>query len=256
MMEPVSIAILLIVYLVIVWLFENSPGKPLNPEPLPLPEPGEVTIRNFSWEKPGISKSYKLRTGVEVRIDAYQMARKELFETTPSKMFMKSDDEYFDVGLQEVLHPDFGAFNFEIMQIAKYLSDMANTELLSDYEFAGLILSFTQEQCIRYQFDKDSTGYNEYMRLPLETIFDTVGDCDCKAILACALFKTLGYRVALALMPGHAALAITLAHDDLPFANFVMDGKRWFYCETTGDYWNPGVLPDGINPYLVILKEI
>jgi hypothetical protein len=57
-------------------------------------------------------------------------------------------------------------------------------------------------------------------------------------------------------MPGHAAISITLPNDDLPFANFVMDGKRWFYCETTGDFWNPGILPDGINPNSVKLKEV
>src|SRR5690606_27041196 len=98
-------------------------------------------------------------------------------------------------------------------QIINYLVEYAQTEFLSNYEIANISLSFVHEQCIRYQYDHESKNTLEYFRFPIETIYDTVGDCDCKAILASAIFKALGYDVAFALMTGHAALAISLGNN-------------------------------------------
>jgi len=247
MIEIGSILTLVIAFILVISILDYHPAKTTGPEPGPVPDPGNTTSRSFIWDKPGISKSYHLNTTIQVRPEAYDLAQKELFDTTPSKIRMYSDSEYFDIARTEILHSEYGNFNYELTQVANYLNGVANSELLSDIEFAEIILSFTQEQCIPYSYDKDSTGYDEYMRFPLETIYDITGDCDCKAILACALFKTLGYRVAFALMPGHAAMLITLPQDDLPFANFVWQGKRWFYCETTGDYWSPGQIPESVD---------
>jgi hypothetical protein len=253
-MEIGTVLTLMIVCFLVVSLLDYS--KASEPEPAPEPETGETSNRYFCWDKTSISKSYRLNTTVVIRNDAFLLARKEYLDSLPSKVFMRSSKEYFDIAYKEIMHAEYGAFNYEISQVAKYLTDFANSELLSDIEFAGLILSFTHEQCIAYQYDEESTGYDEYMRLPLETLYDTVGDCDCKAILASALFKTLGFRVAFALMPGHAALAITLPKEELPFSNFVWKGEKWYYCESTGNYWNPGIMPDEIDPSEVELMEI
>ena len=255
-MELIAILVYIVICVLVVNVFDHKPSKPSNPEHVPIPNTGELVSKHFSWIKPGLSKIMNLNTVVQVRTDAYEYARNELLNSTPSKTCIRSDAEFFDISKSEVLHEDFGAGNYELTQIASYLARICNSEILSEYEFAGIILSFTQEQSIPYSFDKESTGHKEYVRFPLETIYDTTGDCDCKAVLACALFKTLGFRVALASMPGHAALAITLPDDDLPFSNFVLKGKRWFYCESTGDEWNPGQMPDGIDPEMVKLLEI
>lgn len=253
-MEIGTVLTLIIACSLVVYLLDYREAA--KPEPAPIPETEETTNRNFFWDKIGISKSYRLNTTVVIRNDAFLLAREEYLNYNPSKIFMRSSKEYFDIAYKEIMHAEFGAFNYEISQVAKYLTDFANSELLSDIEFAGLILSFTHEQCIAYQYDKESTGHDEYMRLPLETLYDAVGDCDCKAILASSLFKTLGFRVAFALMPGHAALAITLPNDELTFSNFIWKGEKWFYCESTGDYWSPGIMPDDIDPYEVELMEI
>lgn len=255
-MEIITILVYLVVFILVIQAFDRKPKKPLIPGEVPDTYTGELVNRYFSWIKSGISKTMNLNTVVQVRTDAYETAKTELLSSNPSKTTMHSDSEYLYVARSEILHEDFGACNYELTQVSSYLSRLCNNELLSDYEFAGLILSFTQEQCFPYQTDKDSTGHSEYLRFPLETMYETTGDCDCKAILASALFKTLGFRVAFAIMPRHAALAITLPDDDLPFSNFVMNGKRWFYCETTGDEWAPGQMPDGIDPKLVELMEI
>lgn len=252
--------IILVLYVIICILIVVFLDKPQTPEPidpvLPPPEPFEETVRAFSWIMKSVSMSKQLSTTVAVRNEAYEASRQALLYTFPSKALMFTDRQYFDIAMKEILHPDFGSSSYEINQITSYLNSIANKELLSDIEFAGLILSFTQEQCIRYESDKDSTGYPEYFRFPLETVYDTVGDCDCKAILACSLFKKLGFRVAFALMPGHAALAITIPDDDLPFSNFFWKGKKWFYCEATGDGWLPGTLPTGIRKHSVELEEV
>lgn len=255
-MELLSLMPYVAICAIIVALLEPRPAKPSIPEKKPHFDPDSITSRSFSWEKPGITKTFLLSTSVQVRSDSYKMARDELMQTAPSKTYMCSELECFDIARTEILHSDFGAFNYELNQVANYLKRFANAELISDIEFAGIILSFTQEQCIPYNYDKDSTGYPEYFRFPIETIYDTTGDCDCKAILACALFKTLGFRVAFALLPGHAAMLITLQQDDLPFANFVWQGKRWFFCETTGDYWSPGHIPDGMEISMIEWQEI
>jgi hypothetical protein len=61
--------------------------------------------------------------------------------------------------------------------------------------------------------------------------------------------------VAFALLPGHAALAIT-TESNLSFSNFYFDGSYWFYCESTGDNWKPGQLPDQFDFNSFKLKEI
>jgi hypothetical protein len=240
-------------------LFEPAaPPPPLSPIPTPPsdPETNSLEDRIFSWENNSISKSLILSFIMQIRTSSYKTASNELLSSTPSKVYMISDKEYFEIARHEILHSDFGAFNYELEQVAGYLMDVADEEMLSDIEFAGLVLSFTQEQCIPYGYDKDTTGYQEYLRFPIETIYDLTGDCDCKAILACALFKTLGFHVAFALMPGHAALLISLPEDEMPFANFVWKGKRWYYCETTGDNWFPGQLPSGIEKDEIEPQEI
>lgn len=255
-MEFFAIIIYLAVFVAIIFYLDRKPQKPSFPEEVPSLDPNVLTERSFNWVKQGISQSFALNTTVKVRNRAIAEARESLINTDPSKIFMTSEDECFEIAESQIRHFEWGASGFEINQLAIYLKSVANAYILSDLEYAQVILSVTHEQCIPYKFDLDSTGHEEYFRYPIETIFDQEGDCDCKAILSCSLFKTLGFRVAIALMPGHAALAITLQNDDLPFSNFVWKGKKWFYCESTGDQWNPGILPDGINPSIVKLFEI
>lgn len=239
-----------------VLIFDFRRKRTTRPEAVPAEPEGEVVERFFSWNWKGHSGNIPLNTTVRVRKEQYISARGELLKDKPSKILFYSDSEYFDVASIEAMHSDFGSPGYEISQVAVYLQNVADQGLLSDFELAGIILGFTQEQCIKYDYDKDTTGYNEYLRFPIETIHDKTGDCDCKAVLACSLYKRLGFRVAFAVMPGHAAVAITLPGDYMPFANFVMGGQRWYYCETTGEHWHPGQLPDGIDPDMVKLVEI
>lgn len=69
-------------------------------------------------------------------------------------------------------------------------------------ELASRILAFVQRE-ITYVGDEESTGYPEYGRFPLQTLVDGKGDCECKAILCCALLSYCGIPSAFIVEDGH-----------------------------------------------------
>ncbi|MFW5983098.1 MAG: hypothetical protein ACOCQ4_01250 [bacterium] len=237
------IGIILIIIVLAFWIGRSGGTKPSI---LPEPEHEGSLIRNFDWIFETVAENYPLSIEVKVSKSSYQEAQSKLITGTPNKTLMYSTHDCFDIAKFEILHKSFGAYSPEVKQIAEYLKDFADTELLSKYEFAKLILSFVHENPIRYSYDENSTGYPEYFRFPLETIVDKEGDCDCKAILACALYKYLGYEVAFLILPGHAAIAVGF-EQELPFTNLYFKGLHWYYAESTGDHWVPGQLPYGIG---------
>jgi len=223
----------------------------------PSPNGGQDSkIRRFSWIVNDNIQSYSLQCEININRNNVFDAKAELLQDyPPSKVVFTSDEDYFNLANYEILHERFGIGCDEVAQITNYLKNYADEHYFSNYQFSNLILSFVHEQNIKYSSDEDSTGYLEYSRFPLETVYDQTGDCDCKTILAIALFKKLGFRVAFALMPGHAALAIST--ESIPFfSNFIMNGTGWFYCESTGDNWKPGQLPESFDKNLIKVKEI
>ncbi len=254
-----QIVLLLIIILIIKgisWIFDSSkPGKP-NPDKVPY-NINDSEKRKFNWVLEDNIRSHFLSCEISVNKEMVNNAKDELLKenSQPSKLFFTSSNDYFNISRIQILDDRYGYQSYEIEQITEYLQQYASKLMLSNYQFANLILSFVHEQNIKYSYDEDSTGYIEYLRYPLETVYDLTGDCDCKAILACALFKKIGYRVAFAIMPGHAALAITT--NSSPFyANLDYNGTKWFYCESTGDNWKPGQLPQGVNVKNISLQEI
>lgn len=252
-MEILLLSILIGIVAGVTYFFEE---KTITPEK-PAYVTGEMETRVFTWNVDGTTKTYSLNCSVDIRLDQYHNAQQTLDEnsTPPNKTFMTSDNECFKIASVEILDQEFGKGANEVQQIINYLDGYAQNEFLSHYEVANITLNFVHEQCIRYQYDHESKNTPEYFRFPIETIYDTKGDCDCKAILASAIFKALGYDVAFALMPGHAALAISLG-PNMPYANFSYGGKEWYYCEATGDHWRPGALPDGLRSDSVHLREV
>lgn len=244
--DPLGVILVsLTLLLLIVIALGTGRRKKILPEIIPLPEYEDYLERNFDWMYETIGANYSLSLKVMINKSTYIQAREKLREGTPNKIKMYTLQDYFDVARFEILHDIFGAHSDEIKQVGDYMARLANEELLSDYELANLIISFVHENPIRYAYDEDSTGFPEYFRFPVETITDKVGDCDCKAILACALYKYLGYEVAFLILPGHAAVAIGF-DQELPFTNLNYQGMHWYYTESTGDNWIPGQLPEGI----------
>lgn len=247
--------LLLVILVAIVWtvviMSEGPTAVPIVPD---VPE-GETEERSFAWSVRGTTHQFDLRCTIMVRIKQYFEAQGMLLKGIPNKTAMYSDKQCFQVAQAQIMSDEYGYGAQEIRDIKEYLLKEAQDKCLSNYELSHAVLGFAQEQCIQYAYDKDSKNESEYFRFPIESVYDCVGDCDCKAILACACFKALDYDVALALMPDHAALAISLG-DNTPFANFSYKGKRWYYCEATGDNWTPGTIPDDINQADISLFEL
>lgn len=237
----IIIAVELLIISFLVWYYEprpeNKPGK------TPLPFTGDIE-KFFSWTSNLFTNSYDLAVSLKIKTETYQSAQIELLEGIPSKTIMYSDDDCFKISSRQILSEDYGFRSEAVEQLCQYFISVYNEKSLTEYELAVVILNFVQEQCIKYEYDLDSKGHIEYFRFPVETIVDETGDCDCKAILAASLFKRIGYRVAFALLPGHAAIMLSL-QTMKNYANLSWNGSDWFFCETTGDGWNPGFLPEG-----------
>lgn len=215
----------------------------------PIPDEGDV-IREYSWrldspDTPNVQTSLRLyfkEVGIE-----------ELRKLNP---FRNGGD--FDVNVNNMLSQRLDNRHLDI--INRHIAVVSIERQLSMLETMQFILDFVQCPNIEYGYDKDTTGYLEYVRYPDETLFDKVGDCDCKAMLAAALFHQAGYRVLYITSDTHAAVAVECNPDWFenwgnPYVNkavITYQGSRYFFCETTGDNFRIGDAPDDINKFTSI----
>lgn len=101
-------------------------------------------------------------------------------------------------------------------------------------------------QSIEYVDDMTSTGYTEFPKYPLETLYDQCGDCEDSSILLGALLKELGYGCIFIELPEHVAIGVK-ATDDAPGTYYDYNGSHYLYIETTNSGWDIGTLPDDFN---------
>lgn len=126
-----------------------------------------------------------------------------------------------------------------VMDVASKLRNIATARGLSDIRTANMVLSFVQD--IRYSQDNASEGSDEYWRFPVETLYDETGDCEDLSILYASIMEAMGYDAILLILPGHAAVGLSC--DGAYGAYYEWDGTRYYYCETTGQYWEVGDIP-------------
>ena len=131
---------------------------------------------------------------------------------------------------------------------------------LNEIDTLQFVLDFIQES-IAYELDSESRELampKEYIRYPDEILFDQKGDCDCKAFLAMVFYYLMGYDVIMLLSRelGHSAVAVSvkgnetlnyLASDNLDEVTVEINGRKYYYCETTTDGFLIGDITDGIN---------
>ena len=141
--------------------------------------------------------------------------------------------------------------------IADYIKESIKKANYSELDMVQFALDFAQMPNINYCIDEDSMGINytkEYMRFPDEGLYDKEGDCDCKSSLTAAIFHELGYNVLIMLSKelGHAAIGIECKDEWLDIIKPVQpdhvirehNGRRYLYCETTGDGYRIGYIKD------------
>lgn len=136
----------------------------------------------------------------------------------------------------------------QVDTIAEYIRSEAKAAGLSEFDTLQFALNFAQDPNIEYRLDEQCESIDfrkEYMRFPDEVLFDMEGDCDCKSSLTAALFHALGYDVLFLISTKlkHAAIAVECKPEwlggihtpDLSTVVREFNGKKYLYCETTGE---------------------
>jgi hypothetical protein len=127
-----------------------------------------------------------------------------------------------------------------IIQIANEMKSRASGNNLDYKETVNFALSFVQS--LKYAYDNESVGSNEYWRFPVETLIDELGDCEDTSVLFASLMEAMGYDAVLLGLPGHIAVGISCDEDcSGPYYNY--NGKQYYYCETTAKGYTMGVIP-------------
>lgn len=141
----------------------------------------------------------------------------------------------------------------QVRRVAAFIARRSGEERLTKVEEIQAALDFVQSPNIAYVADEECDELGRpavYFRFPAETLYDKRGDCDCKAVLAAALIRNLGYPVLLLLSYGacHAAIAVG-GIPDFGEAGAALtiehEGRRYYFCETAGDGWKVGQANEG-----------
>jgi hypothetical protein len=127
-----------------------------------------------------------------------------------------------------------------VRMLAEKLNESANNIGYNSYDQVSFILAFVQS--LPYTSDSVTTGYDNFPRFPIETLVANGGDCEDTAILFATLTIILGYGTVYINPEGH--LAVGVLGNDLDGSYYTYNNKTYYYCETTGDGWTIGELPD------------
>jgi transglutaminase-like putative cysteine protease len=127
-----------------------------------------------------------------------------------------------------------------ISAMAQQFQKAATSNGFSPTETVAFLTSFVQS--MPYTSDSVTTGADEYVRYPYETLVDNGGDCEDTSILLAALLKELGFIVVLVEPPGHLGVGVALASAG-GSAAFEYNGRPYAYVETTGAGWAMGDVP-------------
>ena len=127
-----------------------------------------------------------------------------------------------------------------VQMLASKLNESATEEGLGVFETVSFVLAFVQS--LQYTSDNVTTNYDEYPRFPIETLVDYGGDCEDTSILFATLMLALGYG-AVYINPLHH-VAVGVLGDDIDGYYYTYDQERYYYCETTGNGWGIGDMPD------------
>jgi|GEM_PF-3158728 hypothetical protein len=122
-----------------------------------------------------------------------------------------------------------------IMEVGNLLQSAASNVVDTEWDRVRYVLSFVQN--IRYT---DDVG-GEYPRFPIETLIDGTGDCEDTAILLAAILDSWGLDCVLLSPAGHMALG--LAVNGMEGTSYSLNGKKYYYVETSGRNWNIGEIP-------------
>ena len=141
-----------------------------------------------------------------------------------------------------------------VVQLANKLHEGAIREGYDAFDEVSFILAFVQS--LPYTSDDTTTGFDEYPRFPVETLVDGGGDCEDTSILFATITLILNYDTIFISPPNHYAVGIW--GTNLIGSYYTYNNRRYYYCETTGNNWRIGQIPDeykDVSAYLYNINE-
>jgi len=124
--------------------------------------------------------------------------------------------------------------------VANKLHEAAAEKGYESYDEVSFVLSFVQS--LPYTSDSVTAGYDEYPRFPIETLVDDGGDCEDTSILFATIVLILNYSAVFISPPNH--LAVGVWGTNLHGYYITYQDRDYYYCETTGEDWKIGDVPD------------
>ncbi len=127
-----------------------------------------------------------------------------------------------------------------LQEVAAELKNASSQKGYDSYDEVSLALAFIQS--LPYTSDSVNSKYDEYPRFPLETLVDNGGDCEDTSILFATVTLIMGYGTVYINPPDHYAVGVL--GDNLSGYHYTYNNRTYYYCETTGDGWKIGQVPD------------
>jgi len=126
----------------------------------------------------------------------------------------------------------------------KFIKEVADKVLAKAKEnsYCEACLATAFIQSLPY-VDDVYTGYDEYPKYPLETLFEKNGDCEDTSYLTAAVIGAMNIDTKIVLLPGHMAVAVWVSCD-ASGTYYKIGDKCYYYLETTGDEFQLGDIPD------------
>ena len=124
--------------------------------------------------------------------------------------------------------------------LASKLHKVAAENGYESYDEVSFVLSFVQS--LPYTSDSVTAGYDEYPRFPIETLVDDGGDCEDTSILFATIVLILNYSTVFISLPHH--LAVGVWGKELLGHYYTYKERTYYYCETTGENYRIGDIPD------------
>jgi hypothetical protein len=138
-----------------------------------------------------------------------------------------------------------------ISTIISEFDDIASAEGFDVVQIVELVITFVQS--LPYTSDDVTTGFDEYVRYPLETLMDGGGDCEDTSILTSALLDGMGYDTVLFNLPEHVGVGVDVDHYG---TYWLYEDVKHYYVETTGTGWEIGELPEAYQGHSAIVYPI
>ncbi len=211
--------------------------------------------RIYNWD---LDSVYGSQLHGSYTLEFNQSDIKELRDLNPFNKYGENNNSY-EQNIRSIFEFTRQDGNSDkIKEIVRYIKNSIDDAKLQELDLVQFVLDFAQAPNINYCIDENSASIGfakEYMRFPDEVLYDKEGDCDCKSSLTAALFHELGYNVIIMLSEkiGHAAIGVELKEEWLKDIKVEEEervvreynGKRYLYCETTGDGYKIGHIKEG-----------